>query len=155
MKRPAIVTLCGSSKYDYSFRYWEAVLALHGVICLSMGVFPHHIGMDMKGERKRRLEWLQFAKIRLSDAIIILNVDTDLGLSTCQQLLFAISQRVSIFFAWHLTNSQVVSIGELLRCDCQNEYCLSNYQLLFGTENRTIQIRDVVERIRDVVLLDA
>lgn len=69
-----------------------------GCIVLSVGLFGHMEGMDMAGELKRSLDRLHFEKIRISDAIFVLNKDGYIGLSTWDEIFFAISNHVSIFF---------------------------------------------------------
>lgn len=95
---PTIVTLCGSTRFPKLFQEYSAISSLRGCIVLSVGLYGHKEGIDMKGDVKRNLDRLHFQKISISDAIFVLNKDGYIGLSTWDEIFFAISKRVSIFF---------------------------------------------------------
>lgn len=93
-----IITLCGSTRFPDIWKEYNAKLSIAGCIVLSVGLFGHMEGMDMAGELKKSLDRLHFDKIRISDAIFVLNKDGYIGLSAWDEIFYAISHRVSIFF---------------------------------------------------------
>ncbi len=83
-----IITLCGSTKFEEQFHAWNEALTLAGHVVLSLGVFPSN-KPDREWytpEQKEALDLVHLAKIELSDAIILLNVDGYVGSSARREI---------------------------------------------------------------------
>jgi hypothetical protein len=52
----------------------------------------------MAGETKRELDRLHFRKIEMADAVLVLNVDGRIGLSTCDELHYALALKKRVWF---------------------------------------------------------
>ena len=95
MKRPAIVCLCGSTRFMDAFfdAGWRETLA--GKIVLSVGVCKHvdaeggHGGEALGLEVAAQLDGLHLRKIDLADEVLILNVGDYVGDSTFKELCYA------------------------------------------------------------------
>lgn len=85
------ITLCGSTKFRKEFEQTMSDLTLQGHIVISVGLFGHETGLDMTGETKRMLDRLHFRKIDLSDEIYVINPGGYIGLSTCDEIHYAIA----------------------------------------------------------------
>lgn len=94
--KPQIITLCGSTRFkDYFF---EAArdLTLQGWIVLMPNVFGHS-GDEITEKEKRNLDKLHLEKIRLSDAIFVLNIRGYIGESTQKEIEFARFHEIPIY----------------------------------------------------------
>jgi hypothetical protein len=110
--RPTIVCLCGSTKHRDAFEAATKSETLVGKIVLSVGYFAHEVGdLDMAGPIKRMLDQLHFRKIEMSDEVLILNVGGRIGLSTCDELYYAIACGKKVRF--------LESIGEAWEAVCR------------------------------------
>jgi hypothetical protein len=93
---PAIVCLCGSTRFWEAFRDHGLRLTLEGKIVLSIGIaapdsmtFAH--ADDDEGRRvKAMLDELHKRKIDLADEVLILNVGGYIGESTLSELAYAV-----------------------------------------------------------------
>lgn len=93
---PQIITLCGSTRFkDY---FYEAAhdLTLQGWIVLMPGVFGHS-GDEISESEKQKLDELHLEKIRLSNAIFILNIGGYIGDSTKREIAFAESHNIPVY----------------------------------------------------------
>jgi hypothetical protein len=96
MKTPIIVCLCGSTKFKDAFTEAQLSETMAGRIVLTIGcnmksdqeIFGH---LEPKELRliKARLDVLHFAKIDISDEILILNVGGYVGESTEREIEYA------------------------------------------------------------------
>lgn len=93
MKR---ITLCGSTKFRAEFEKVAVEETLKGNMVISVGLFGHETGLNMNSETKRMLDRLHFAKIDLADEIFVINPGGYIGLSTCDEIHFAISMRKKV-----------------------------------------------------------
>lgn len=94
---PAI-TLCGST-YDKDL--WIKVqkdLTLKGLIILTVGFFGHLEGLDFASPTKIMLDDMHFDKIRRSEGIFVLNKNQKIGLSTCDEITYAMVNNKLIWF---------------------------------------------------------
>lgn len=99
-----IITLCGSTKFSDAYIEWNKKLSLAGFCVLSVGLFGHKIpGFDMSGEEKHTLDAVHLQKIKMSDAIFVLNVNDYIGASTWNEIDFALANYKTIFFLNSLT----------------------------------------------------
>lgn len=86
MKKPEIVCICGSTKFEADWRKAELVLELAGYIVLSIG-----FGLNIFSSRKKReLDELHKRKIDICDWIYVLNVGGYIGRSTRSEINYAI-----------------------------------------------------------------
>lgn len=84
-----IVTLCGSARFERWFHAWNKALGLAGHAAFGLCVYPS----QMEGKRewytprqKDMLDQVHTAKIKASDAVIVLNVFAYVGESTLNEL---------------------------------------------------------------------
>lgn len=92
--QPAVVTLCGSTRFRPLFELANKVLTLHGIIVISLGLFGNEdkavSDEEALGERvKKELDALHFRKIDHSDSILLLNEDFYLGPSAYNEMKYA------------------------------------------------------------------
>jgi len=100
--KPQVVTLCGSTRFVEEFNRWRQILTLKGCIVLSIELVttqmreedPQHVNRA----NKEMLDLLHFEKIKLSDSVLVLNVDGYIGDSTRKEIDFAASVNVEIFY---------------------------------------------------------
>jgi hypothetical protein len=94
--RPIVVTLCGSTRFKEQFVESNLRETVAGRIVLTIGcdrrtdeeLFGELAGGDSDA-LKARLDVLHFAKIDLSDEVLILNCDDYIGDSTRRELFYA------------------------------------------------------------------
>lgn len=87
-----VITLCGSTKFRKEFEDVMRDETLKGNIVISVGLFGHEIGLEMNGSTKKMLDQLHFHKIDMSDEIIVINPNGYIGLSTCDEIHYALAQ---------------------------------------------------------------
>lgn len=95
--RPAIVCLCGSTRFWRTFQQASLQETLAGKIVLSIGAatgsdddhFAGYMPKDEYDAVKRRLDALHFRKIEMADEVLILNVEDYIGTSTKNELQHA------------------------------------------------------------------
>ena len=91
--KPAIVCLCGSTRFSDAFRKANLEETLAGKIVLTIGCdFKSDDALNLTIEDKNRLDELHFRKIDLSGEILVLNVDGYIGESTRNEINYAISK---------------------------------------------------------------
>lgn len=103
--KPAIVTLCGSTRFKNEFVHQNLNETLAGKIVLSIGcdmksdkeIFGH-MTPDELNKIKTKLDELHKRKIDISDEVFILNVDGYIGDSTRSELEYAQSKGKNIRF---------------------------------------------------------
>ncbi len=84
-----VITLCGSTKFKEDFLRKQEELTLKGYIVLSVGVFVHDDNIEVTEEQKVELDKIHKDKIRMSDAIYVINKDNYIGESTKSEIEFA------------------------------------------------------------------
>lgn len=87
MKRK-VVTICGS------VRFWDKMQEIHEKLELEkgynvIGVTPHVMLRDFTAEEEDLLDEIHQEKIRMSDAIFVVNVNGYIGKSTRQEIKLA------------------------------------------------------------------
>jgi hypothetical protein len=91
LPRPVIICLCGSARFDESFREANLQETLAGKIVLTVGCdFKSDSALGPAPEVKERLDALHLQKIALADEVLILNVNGYIGESTARELRHAI-----------------------------------------------------------------
>jgi len=90
--RPAIVCLCGSTRFSEAFRNANLCETLAGKIVLSIGCdFKSDQGLGLTEADKDKLDILHLRKIDLADEVLILNVGGYIGKSTRKELDYALT----------------------------------------------------------------
>lgn len=92
---PAIVCLCGSTRFKEAFVDHNARLTLEGKIVLSVGLWGHDqelrgLGRFPAPEIKAKLDELHLRKIDIADCVLVLNVGGYIGESTKREIAYAI-----------------------------------------------------------------
>lgn len=85
---PPVVTICGSTRFRAEIAAANRELTLAGRIVLAPGVFAHD-GDQITEEQKTALDDLHLAKIRMSDAVHIVNPGGYIGESTRREIAYA------------------------------------------------------------------
>lgn len=99
-----IVTLCGSTKFKDEFEKINEQLTMKGFIVLSCGVFAHAHNISLSECDKVSLDRLHLDKIMMSDLVYVINKDGYIGVSTKNEIEFAIKIGKKIVF---LENTEV------------------------------------------------
>jgi len=87
-RRPTIICLCGSTRFQNAFMSEYAKLSEQGNIVLTVSkLIPQH--EDISPELDKMRKWLHFRKIDLADEVMILNVGGYIGESTRSELEYA------------------------------------------------------------------
>lgn len=86
-----IITLCGSSRFEAHYNAWNEALTLNGHVVFSLAVMPSLKASRewYSEEQKAALDLAHLAKIQVSDAILVLNVDGYVGESTKREIAWA------------------------------------------------------------------
>lgn len=141
-----IITLCGSTKFRAEFERIMTEETLKGNIVISVGLFGHEIGIDMNSVTKRMLDKMHFEKIDLSDEIFVINPGGYIGLSTCDEIYYAIATRKKVrwletptcWSARDFENKLIEICSECLTASCWYGEFLCHNSLEAGTEYKTI-----------------
>lgn len=96
MPRPTIVCLCGSTRFYKEYALAQNRETMAGRIVLTVGstfcsdgeLFADLSEIEKKSI-KEMLDWLHKCKIRMSDEILVLNVDGYVGESTASEIAYA------------------------------------------------------------------
>ena len=88
-----IITLCGSTEFKEDFLRLQQELTLKGYIVLSVDVFD-----ETTEEQKLNLEKIHKDKIRISDAIYVINRNNNIKESTKLEIEFAKSLNKTIYY---------------------------------------------------------
>ncbi len=85
-----IITLCGSSKFKKTFRILEIMFTLKGYLVISMNIFFHYDNIQITVKKKEMLDNIHKRKIELADIVYIVNKNKYIGLSTKNEIDYAI-----------------------------------------------------------------
>ena len=94
---PQIITLCGSTRFKDLFLEAARDLTLQGWIVLMPGVFGHADNFEWTEEQKKKLDELHLEKIRMSNAVFLLNKGGYIGESTRKEIEYARSRNIPIY----------------------------------------------------------
>lgn len=97
MKRK-IVTLCGSTRFKDYFMEYNRLFTMEGAVVLMPGVFGH-MGDPVNEKEKQALDELHRDKIKMSDAIFVVNINHYIGDSTRNEIEYAKSLNKPILYA--------------------------------------------------------
>lgn len=95
--QPSIITLCGSTRFKDLFFEAARDLTLQGWIVLMPGVFGHADNFEWTDEQKKNLDELHLEKIRMSNAVFLLNKGGYIGESTRKEIEYAASLKIPIY----------------------------------------------------------
>lgn len=96
--RPMIITLCGSTKFKPEFMAMLENLTLAGNCVFLPGYYGHdENAIPISEEVKNNLDKLHKEKIKMSDAIYVINKDGYIGDSTRSEIDYAISLGKKIY----------------------------------------------------------
>lgn len=84
-----VITLCGSTRFKDDFIRLQKELTLVGNIVISVGVFGHAESEIITDEQKEMLDDIHKEKIKMSDAIYVINRNGYIGSSTKSEIDFA------------------------------------------------------------------
>jgi len=84
--KPAIITLCGSSRHGAEFTYWQHKLSCEGKIVFQTQDRDSQI---TSGKIKAILDELHLRKIDLSDEVMVLDVEGYIGETTDREIAYA------------------------------------------------------------------
>jgi hypothetical protein len=90
--RPAVVCLCGSTKFKAEFEETERTETSAGKIVLTVVFFGHADGLVLAPEQKAALDELHKRKIDLADEVLVLNVGGYIGSSTRGEIDYAVQR---------------------------------------------------------------
>lgn len=94
-----IITLCGSSRFEHLFKAWNLALTLNGHAVFTVISFPSDRGKEWStNEEKTAMDEAYRAKIRASDAVVVLNFGGYLGSSALAELRYAVSLGKRVYF---------------------------------------------------------
>lgn len=93
----SIITLCGSTRFKDLFLEAARDLTLQGWIVLMPGVFGHADNFEWTEEQKQKLDELHLEKIRMSNAVFLLNKGGYIGESTKKEIEYAASLKIPIY----------------------------------------------------------
>ena len=96
-RTPQIITLCGSTRFKDLFLEAVRDLTLQGWIVLMPGVFGHADNFEWTEEQKNKLDELHLEKIRMSNAVFLLNKGGYVGDSTRKEIEYAASRNIPIY----------------------------------------------------------
>ena len=87
--RCKVITLCGSARFEETFRQVQQQLTLAGNIVLCPAFFDD---FQPDAEEKAVLDQLHRQRIDMADEVLIINVDGYIGQSTRAEIAYAISK---------------------------------------------------------------
>jgi len=96
----AIITLCGSARFEPLFHAWNEALTLAGHVVLGLSVYPSQ-KLEREwytAEEKVLLDRAHFAKIAVADTVVFLNPLGYIGPSTAKEVQYAIDLGKSVRF---------------------------------------------------------
>ena len=97
--RPKIVCLCGSTRFNAAYRKANIEESLAGHIVLSIAIdFKSDDDLDLTSSAKSIVDELHLRKIDLADEILFLNVGGYIGISTSNELAYAVKHKKKIRF---------------------------------------------------------
>jgi len=95
------VALCGSAKFEDSFKSWDKVLSLQGHVVYTLSCYPSYAGGKnwYTLEEKKILDDVHKKKIDNSDAIFVVNTEERyIGDSTKSEISYALSKKKVVYW---------------------------------------------------------
>ena len=98
------ITLCGSTKFKSEFERINSELTLAGYVVFSVACFSHTDKIVLSSQQKHLLNDVHKRKIDKSDAIVVINVDDYMGEGTHDEIDYAESIGVDVYYYWPTAN---------------------------------------------------
>ncbi len=98
-----IITLCGSTKFERAYHFWNEKLSLDGNVVLALSVYPATKGDKnwYDAETKAKLDAVHKLKIDASDAIFVIDEwvgsETYTGDSTKSEVAHAVARGKTVY----------------------------------------------------------
>src|SRR5208282_4954712 len=116
---PAIVCLCGSTRFYDAFQQANYDRTMAGEIVLSVGFYPHAKAVHGHGEgvghdsgEKVALDELHKRKIDLADWVLVVSDETGyFGESTAGEIRYAVEHGKPVEFAWPAAGMRAFDAG--------------------------------------------
>ena len=94
-----VITLCGSTKFKEEYLEAQKRLTLEGNIVISVGLFGHSGDNEVWTEgTKAMLDDMHKRKIDMADEIFVINVGGYIGESTRNEIAYAKSQGIAVWY---------------------------------------------------------
>jgi hypothetical protein len=96
-----IITICGSTRFKTQYNEVNLELTLADYAVFSVGAFTHaspSLKERITEEVKTRIDNLHFAKIDISQAIVVINKGSYIGESTMNEIVHALQQNKQIYW---------------------------------------------------------
>ena len=104
-----IITLCGSMRFQkYMMRAAEEMALLGN--CVLTPIYPASENSEITEEQLEMLKVEHFKKIKLSDAILVINVDDYIGYSTNLEIEYANKLNKEILYYTDLIKNKTLKI---------------------------------------------
>ena len=104
-----IITLCGSMRFQkYMMRAAEEMALLGN--CVLTPIYPASENSERTEEQLEMLKEEHFKKIKLSDAILVINVDDYIGYSTNLEIEYAKKLNKEILYYTDLIKNKIIKI---------------------------------------------
>lgn len=98
-----IITVCGSLKFKNEIMKFTEKMTLEGNVCLSI-VYPTRDTKDYTEKEKEVFSRMHKERIKLSDAILVVNVDNYIGNATASEIEYAKSLNKEIIYYTDIIN---------------------------------------------------
>lgn len=86
---PRVVCLCGSTRFQDAYEYWNRHFTLKGYVVLTVGFFGHQTDEPLSATTKAKLDELHLHKIDLAHGIFVINPGNYIGESTRAEIEYA------------------------------------------------------------------
>lgn len=143
-----VITLCGSTRDRDLWISAKKQLTLAGSVVVSVGFFGHCEGLDMASNTKIFMDKLHCERIRISDAVYVLNRNGRIGLSTCDEIIFAMTRNKVIWFYNPIQYSEELVKELLIPSDYMVTYSADNKITAFVPASHAATICNLVAFFR-------
>lgn len=103
MEKYKIITLCGSTKFKDEFIEAEKELSNKEYLVFSVAQYTHADKIEISEKQRRMFDKMHREKIKLSDAIYVINVNDYIGESTQQEIEYAKSLGKEVYYRYLTT----------------------------------------------------
>lgn len=113
------LTLCGSTKFKEYFIEQNERFSRYGCAVFSVGLFGHQEkGFDWNSDLKKTLDRVHRQKIKMTDNIFVLNLENYIGLSTWDEIFYALGEGKNIYFWQPLPLNFSKDLINLAKLEC-------------------------------------
>lgn len=93
-----VITMCGSTKFKEDYMEWMEKLTFGGAVVLMCPVFHHADNTSISEDKHKLLRDIHMQRIRMADAIFVVNKNGYIGPSTKEEIEYATSLRKNIWY---------------------------------------------------------